>query len=64
MVNAEKIIDQIKRPIDRRVARPFIKIVADRKRTKKIMLSKMDIESLDVRRASKILDNSHEKAMR
>jgi hypothetical protein len=34
MVSVEKMTDQMRRPIARRVARPLIKIVADKKSTK------------------------------
>ena len=43
MVNTENIIDHMSSPIDNLVARPFMRIVAERNSTKYIMLSIIDV---------------------
>ena len=64
IVSIEKIIDHMSNPIDSRVARPFIRTVADKNNIKYMMLSITDMYSFSARLVSRIFDNSQENAMR
>lgn len=64
IVSVDTISDQRRSPTAIRVARPLIKIVADRKSTKYMVHRNIDTESDDVRLASRIRDSSHENAIR